>query len=99
MIYQFSCFKAIYEISALRNYNASVLGRHGSLYHYSIQEVYISIETKTLHKLHKHRKCNFVLSPDHERAIKSIRSSEATATPIKRQQNTPLHQYQTEKKQ
>ena len=41
-IYQFSCFKAICEISVLRNYIASVSGRLGC----SIQEVYLPIETK-----------------------------------------------------
>ena len=40
--YQFSCFKAIYQISALRNCNGSVSGRCTSVYHYSIQEVYLS---------------------------------------------------------
>ena len=60
-IYQFSCFKAIHEISALLNYNASVSGRRCSLY----QEVYLSIETKNLYK---HVKCNFVQSLDKETA-------------------------------
>ena len=27
-VYQFSCFKAIHEISALRNYNGNVSGKH-----------------------------------------------------------------------
>ena len=65
-IYQFSCFKTINEISALRNYNASVSGRRTTMYHYSIQKVYLSIKTKNLYKLHKHAKCNFVSSSDNE---------------------------------
>ena len=49
MIYQFNCFKTNHKIYALRNYNPSVSGRHTSLYHCSIQEVYLSIENTTLY--------------------------------------------------
>ena len=67
-IRQFIYFEAIYEVSALRNDNASVSGRHSSFYHFSILEVYLSIENKNLYKLHKHEKYNLVQSPDNETA-------------------------------
>ena len=82
-IYQFNYYKAIHEISALRNYKAIVSGKHGSLYHHSIQEVYLSIKTKSLYKLHKRGKCNFMQPPNNETAKKFIKSSELTAAPIK----------------
>ena len=62
---------------------ASVLGRHSSLYHCSINEVYLSEvrKNKNLYKLHKqkHGKCNLVPSLDKETA-KRPEVSESAAT-------------------
>ena len=51
-IHQLNYFKAIHENFVLRNYmyNASVLDRHTSSYHCSIQEIYLSNEIKKICK-------------------------------------------------